>query len=236
MARTPASVRGPGAREPAGQARRLIVGRSVDSTGEIAHGEAGWSVRLARLFLLLGIVGGNDSKPDDLRGRRSLGDLVVKDQGQVVIARCKALERDRVFHVEQTRRLFALGLVLVHFQFLQQDVFLTALADLKAGDEMSLVAAVDHLGLEAQGPKIDQQLLVAGLGRLGQDLVIFVAVDCRQTMPGVMRRDVFRCSGVFRGSLVVGAGRSGRALRSERVASSTRATRLPGSSDVRALT
>ena len=79
-----------------------------------------------------------------------LGDLIVEDQGQVVVSGGKALERDRVLHIEKPRRLFVPGLVLVHFQFLEKDLFLTALADLKVGDEMSLVGAVNQLGLKAQ--------------------------------------------------------------------------------------
>ena len=45
---------------------------------------------LGSLFCFLGIVGGDDTKPDDLLGGRSLGDFIVKDNGQVVISRGQA--------------------------------------------------------------------------------------------------------------------------------------------------
>ena len=125
----------------AGQVRR-VTSATYGCEARRCHGQ----IRLARCrfaVLVRRIVGRDDSKLHDLGRGGVLGDLVVEDDGQVVVARRQPLERDHVLQIDEPRRLRgSVGLYSNIFCFWRRIVFLTALADLEVRDEMGLILAV----------------------------------------------------------------------------------------------
>src|SRR4051794_24135212 len=151
----------------------------------------------------LGEVRGDHAEGERLRDGGVVGELVVEDDLEVVLAGLQPLQRDRVAEVDRARGRGDLDVILEDLVLPLEDRLLASAADLTVLEQVDAEGIAGLLDAVVPGAVVDEQLLVAGQRGAGEALVVLEAGD---RPAGDRRRHGERGLGVARLGLGVGGG------------------------------